>query len=85
MRDDFPKLAETFREIDFGRFGKDQLATGRVRPTGGQVDLTKDFADRFASELSSKCDCKPLDQNLITRAQEIADEKYATQIWLRKR
>ena len=50
-----------------------------------QVGLAKDFADRFASELSAKCDCKPLGQNLIARAQEIAQEKYETQVWLRKR
>ena len=50
-----------------------------------QVDLTKDFADRFASELTTKCDCKPLDQNLIARAQAIAQEKYATSAWLKRR
>jgi lipoate-protein ligase A len=49
------------------------------------VDLTNRFADQFASELCSNCRHKMLDGRLIARAHEIADQKYETQVWLRKR
>ena len=49
------------------------------------VDLTNEFADHFARELCSKCYHKTLDERLIARAQEIAEQKYETQVWLRKR
>jgi lipoyl(octanoyl) transferase len=49
------------------------------------VDLTNKFADQFAKELCSKCYHKTLDEDLISRAYEIAEQKYETQVWLRKR
>jgi lipoate-protein ligase A len=49
------------------------------------IDLTKDFADQFAMELCSECHDKALDEHLIARARGIAEQKYETQIWLRKR
>src|SRR5437763_17009676 len=49
------------------------------------VDLANQFADQFAYELCSKCDHKTLDECLIARAHEIAEEKYESATWLRKR
>src|SRR5437588_10941540 len=49
------------------------------------VDVNREFADQFASELCSKCDHKTLDECLIARAHEIAEEKYESAAWLRKR
>ena len=49
------------------------------------IDLTTEFADRFASELCSKYYHNTLDERLIARACEIAEQKYETQVWLRKR
>src|SRR5436305_1263672 len=49
------------------------------------VDLTKNFADQFARELCSECYHKTLDEQLLARAHEIAEQKYETQVWLRKR
>lgn len=49
------------------------------------VDLTNKFADQFASELCSKRYHKALDERLIARAHEIAEQKYETGAWLRKR
>ena len=49
------------------------------------VDLTKNFADQFARELCSECYHKTLDEHLLARAHEIAEQKYETQVWLRKR
>jgi len=49
------------------------------------IDLANKFADQFARELCSKCCRKTLDEHLIARAHEIAEEKYGAQVWLRKR
>jgi lipoyl(octanoyl) transferase len=49
------------------------------------VDLSDKFADQFANQLCSKCCQKTLDEHLIARANEIAEEKYGTEMWLRKR
>ena len=49
------------------------------------VDLSTEFANQFASELCSKCHHKTLDERLIARAYEIADQKYAASAWLRRR
>jgi lipoate-protein ligase A len=49
------------------------------------VDLSNKFAGQFASELCSKCYHKALDERLIARAHEIAEQKYETQVWLHKR
>jgi lipoate-protein ligase A len=49
------------------------------------VDLNENFADQFASELCSKCCYKTLDECLVARAHEIAEQKYEAQVWLRKR
>ena len=50
-----------------------------------QVDLGKDFTERFAQELSGKWTARNLDQIIFNRAQEIGQQKYANQAWLRRR
>jgi len=50
-----------------------------------QVDLVEDFARHFAKELSEDCSEKRIDNELSDRAKEIAEKKYATQAWLRRR
>jgi lipoyl(octanoyl) transferase len=50
-----------------------------------QVDLVEDFARHFANELSEDCSEKKIDSELSDRAKEIAEKKYATQAWLRRR
>ncbi|HET9857174.1 MAG TPA: hypothetical protein VFP99_05005 [Chthoniobacterales bacterium] len=49
------------------------------------IDLTKNFADQFASELCSKCYPKTLDERLIERAHVIAEQKYSAPGWLQRR
>jgi lipoate-protein ligase A len=49
------------------------------------VDLTNKFADQFASKLCSKCYYKMLDERLIARAREIAEQKYSAASWLQRR
>ena len=50
-----------------------------------QVNLVEDFARHFATELSEECSEKRIDNELSDRAKEIAEKKYATQAWLRRR
>ena len=50
-----------------------------------QVDLGKHFTERFAQELSGKWTARNLDQTIFNRAQEIGQQKYANQAWLRRR
>lgn len=49
------------------------------------VDLAEKLADQFARELCANCCHKTLDQDLIARACEIAEHKYGTISWLRRR
>jgi len=65
--------------------GSIQLATGRVRPTGEHVDLGNGLAERFAKELSDDCSVKVLGKSLIERAHELAERKYGSVSWLRRR
>jgi lipoyl(octanoyl) transferase len=49
------------------------------------VDLGNDLAERFAQALSeARCE-KSLDKSLIERAEKIAEQKYGTDSWLRRR
>jgi lipoyl(octanoyl) transferase len=50
-----------------------------------QVDLVEDFARHFAKELSEDCSERKIDNEVSDRAKEIAEKKYATQAWLRRR
>ena len=49
------------------------------------VDLAPDFAERFARVLSANCNQRDIDNELLNRAREIAEEKYQTVDWLRRR
>jgi lipoate-protein ligase A len=49
------------------------------------VQLANKFADQFASELCSKCCPKTLDERLISRAHQIAEQKYSAASWLQRR
>ena len=49
------------------------------------IDFSNGFADRFARELSSQCYKRQIDNAILERATEIAQQKYATVNWLRRR
>jgi len=49
------------------------------------VDLSNEFAGQFASELCSQCYHKTLDERLIARATEIAEQRYGAASWLQRR
>ena len=49
------------------------------------VDLGNGLAERFARELSANCSEKKIDNDLLDRAKEIAQAKYGTEGWLRRR
>lgn len=49
------------------------------------VDLTNGLTDRFAKELCDERNERKIDDRLLHRAQEIAQDKYASQAWLRRR
>jgi lipoate-protein ligase A len=50
-----------------------------------QIDLAEDFVRHFAKELSENCSERKIENELLDRAKEIAQKKYATQAWLRRR
>ena len=64
--------------------GSIQVATGRVGPTGGNVEFGNGFTDLFAKHLCGTCRQKRLDDTLLARARELAEQKYATYDWLRR-
>jgi len=49
------------------------------------IDLQNDLAQRFARELSVNCRELTLDDEILNRARELAERKYGTDVWLRKR
>ncbi|MEY2538330.1 MAG: lipoyl(octanoyl) transferase [Verrucomicrobiota bacterium] len=49
------------------------------------IDLAPDFSGQFAAHLSANCRYQRLDEPLLRRAADIAEEKYATPAWLRRR
>ncbi len=49
------------------------------------VDLAVDFPRNFAAQLSNRSEEKTLEAKILERAQQIAEEKYATDAWLRRR
>jgi lipoyl(octanoyl) transferase len=49
------------------------------------VNFGNDLADRFAEALATDCAEHEVDEAILTRAGVIAQEKYGTQNWLRKR
>ena len=49
------------------------------------VDLPEDFEMRFAAQLSVEVTIQELNGALLERAREIAEQKYGTDAWLRRR
>jgi len=50
-----------------------------------KVDLGPNFKKHFAAQLSANCRERTIGAALVQRAQQIAEEKYATVAWLRRR
>jgi lipoate-protein ligase A len=49
------------------------------------VELESKFSERFLQALSPNCSERDIDGRILNRACELAERKYATQAWLRKR
>jgi lipoyl(octanoyl) transferase len=49
------------------------------------IDLESDLAQRFARELSTDRSERKVDEKILNRARELAEQKYGTESWLRKR
>ena len=49
------------------------------------VKLENGLAKRFAQELSANCSERKIDTKVLNRARELAQRKYGTDAWLRKR
>ncbi len=49
------------------------------------VDIGNGFVDLFAKQLCSECRPMQLGKDLLVRARQIAEQKYGTEPWLRKR
>ncbi len=49
------------------------------------VDLANGLAEEFAQALSPNCKIQKIDNSVLRRGQEIAQQKYGTSAWLRKR
>jgi lipoate-protein ligase A len=48
------------------------------------VDVGNGLAERFAQALSANCSEREIDGAVLTRARELAQQKYGTDVWLRK-
>jgi len=49
------------------------------------VDIENGLAERFAQSLSATIESRELNGEILLRAREIAEQKYGTNAWLRKR
>jgi lipoyl(octanoyl) transferase len=49
------------------------------------IDLGNGLPDRFAVALSENCREQKIDEEIVNRARELAQHKYAADSWLRKR
>jgi len=49
------------------------------------IDLETDLAQRFARELSTDRRERKVDEEILNRAREVAEQKYGAESWLRKR
>ena len=49
------------------------------------IDLQSDLAQRFARELSTDRSERKIDEKILNRARGLAEQKYGTESWLRKR
>ena len=50
-----------------------------------RIDLPSDLAQRFARELSTDRSERKIDEKILNRARGLAEQKYGTESWLRKR
>jgi lipoate-protein ligase A len=50
-----------------------------------QIEFGNGLVDQFVGALSAQSRKDPLDWTVMARAEEIADQKYATETWLRRR
>jgi lipoyl(octanoyl) transferase len=49
------------------------------------IHLESDFAQRFAQKLSTDRSERKVDEEILNRARELAEQKYGAETWLRKR
>jgi lipoyl(octanoyl) transferase len=49
------------------------------------VDIGNGLAERFPQTLSANCSERKVDDEILNRARELAEWKYGTEAWLRKR
>ena len=49
------------------------------------VELENGLAQRFAGALSANCNERTINEEILDRARELAQHKYGTDSWLRKR
>jgi lipoate-protein ligase A len=49
------------------------------------VDLESGLSQRFIQALSTNYSERKLDEAILNRARELAEQKYSTDFWLRKR
>ena len=49
------------------------------------VDLENGLAERFAQALSANCSQRKIADEVLKRGQELAEQKYETDAWLRRR
>jgi lipoate-protein ligase A len=49
------------------------------------VDLGEEFGEAFASQLTDNCYSRELHGSVLKRAEQIAEQKYGTDAWLRRR
>jgi lipoate-protein ligase A len=49
------------------------------------VDLENGLAERFAEALSTNCNARRINEEILSRARELGQRKYGTDSWLRKR
>jgi len=49
------------------------------------IDAGNDLAERFARALSKEIERREINVEIVRRAQEIAEQKYGTEAWARKR
>jgi len=49
------------------------------------IELGNSLTEQFAQALSTSCRERKVDEGILNRARELAEQKYGTQSWLRKR
>ena len=49
------------------------------------ITIRSDLAEKFAQALSSNCSQFEINEEVLQRAREVAQQKYGTESWLRKR